>query len=148
MDLGNVYGFNVIVIILNTILALVIALAAGKMHEVIHAIRAKQLGYKVTSFPLYKNEVDIHTKDCDGNCNDTCFTQDDPNFKSVARISYYILMPFGFLLVLFGYYMWTVRNTYFLGVMIGGIAIVFLHLMTLKFEGKDLNEKSLDKKEK
>ena len=136
MDLGNVYGFNVIVIILNTIVAMVIALVAGKVHEVIHALRAKQLGYKVNGISLWKNETDVDIE------------EDDPNFKRIARAPYYVMMPFGFFLIWLGYYMWTVRNMFYFGVIIGGIAIIFLHLLSLKFEGKDLNEISVDKKEK
>ena len=59
MDLSNVYGFNVIVIGLNTIIAMIIALAAGKAHEVIHAMRAKQLGYKVNKITLWKQQNDV-----------------------------------------------------------------------------------------
>jgi len=46
------YGFNVGSIIFNTIIALVITLVIGKLHEVIHMKTAQRLGYKVTGFKL------------------------------------------------------------------------------------------------
>lgn len=128
MDLGNVYGFNLIAIILNTIIAMVLALVAGKVHEVIHALRARQLGYKVNKITLWKNETDIAISD------------DDPNVKKIAMAPYYVMIPFGSLLILLGCYMWTLRNMFYFGVIIGGVAIIFLHLLSMKFEGKDLNE--------
>lgn len=127
MDLSNVYGFNIILIVANTIIALVIALILGKLHEVIHAIRAKQLGYKVNKISLWKNETDIDIK------------EDDPNFKKIARTPYYVMFPIGFLFIIIGYYMWTVRNPFYFGVIIGGIAIIFLHILSLRYEGKDVN---------
>jgi len=135
MDLGNVYGFNVLVIILNTIIALIIALAAGKAHEVIHAMRAKQLGYKVNKITLWKNETDIAIAD------------DDPNVRRIAMAPYYVMLPLGFILIVFGYYLLTIQSMFFLGIMIAGIAIVFLHLLSMKFEGKDLNETTFKKEE-
>jgi len=136
MDLSNVYGFNVLVIILNTIIAIIIALVAGKFHEVIHALRAKQLGYKVNKISLWKNETDIAIED------------DDPNVKDIAMAPYYVMLPLGFILIVFGYYLLTIQSMFFLGIMVAGVAIVFLHLLSLKFEGKDLNAISMDKKKK
>ena len=135
MDLGNVYGFNLISIILNTILAMVIALVAGKVHEVIHAVRARQLGYKVNKITWWKNETNIAISD------------DDPNVKKIAMAPYYVMIPFGGFLIWLGYVMWTLKNMFYFGVLIGGVAIIFLHILSMKFEGKDLNEISVEKKE-
>ena len=136
MDLYNLYGFNIIVIILNTILALVIALALGKFHEVLHALKAKQLGYRVNKISWWKNEVDI------------AVSEDNPDSKKIARFPYLINVPIGFILSIIGFYgilqiypLVVFNYDMSLGVLVGGVATLFLHALSVKFEGKDVNNK-------
>jgi len=118
-----VYGFNVGNIIFNTMLAMAITLVAGKLHEVVHYVVAKRLGYKIISFKLLKNETDVDIK------------EDDPNFKKIARAPYYVMMPIGAILLCLGIAIYP--SEIFLGVSVAGVAILFLHGLSFKFEGKD-----------
>lgn len=133
MDITDVGGFNLLMIIINTIIAMVIALVAGKSHELIHALRAKQLGYTVKKITLWKNETDID------------ITEDDPNYKKISRAPYYVMFPLGTCLIVCGYYLWTIRIPYYLGVLIAGVAIIFLHVLSIKFETTEPKKVAVDK---
>jgi hypothetical protein len=124
-----VYGFNITLIIINTFIAMVIALLLAKTHEVIHYVVAKKMGYKINGFKLWKNEVDVDIK------------PDDPNFKKIARAPYYVLIPVGALLVIWGVLMYP--GEYFLGILVAGVTILFLHCLSFPFEGKDIKKKML-----
>jgi len=120
----NVSGFNVGSIIFNTIIALVITLVIGKLHEVIHMVTAQRLGYKVTGFKLWKNEVDVDIK------------PDDPNFRKIANAPYYIMIPVGIALTIVGLFLYP--GEFFLGIFIAGVATLFLHGLSFLVEGKDV----------
>lgn len=128
--LEDVYGFNILNIILHTIIAIVITLILGKFHEVLHAFKAKKLGYKVNKISLWKNETDIE------------INENDPNHKKIAYFPYYVMFPLGILLIIFGWQPWK-GGTFIFGVLISGVAIIFLHCLSLIYEGKDLNDKML-----
>lgn len=108
---------------------MVIALLLAKTHEVIHYAVAKKMGYKINGFKLWKNEVDVDIK------------PDDPNFKKIARAPYYVLIPVGALLVIWGVLMYP--GEYFLGILVAGVTILFLHCLSFPFEGKDIKKKML-----
>ena len=111
--------FNYINIIFHTVVALAIAIPCGKAHEFIHIIAAKRLGYKINKIEWWKNEVDI------------AINQDDPNNRKIARAPYYVMIPFSLILIYLGWHFM------FLGVGIAGVGILFLHILTFKFEGRD-----------
>lgn len=134
------YGINIVNVIIHALIAIGITVPLGKVHEILHVIKAKQLGYKCTKFALCKNEIEVHQKDCDGNCGDKCFTKNDPNWKNVAYAPYFVMFPLGFLLIVFGWQPWQ-GGTFILGVFIAGVAVILLHCISLPFEGKDVRRK-------
>jgi len=128
------YDFNVGNILINFLIALVIALVSGKFHEVIHYVVARRLGYKVNSFSLWKNEVDV------------AIEPTDPNYKKIAVAPYLFFYPFGTVMLLLGIYLFP--SDLFLGFLVAGIAILFLHTLSFFYEGKDVKRKVSDVQEK
>jgi len=130
------YGINVLNVLFHIFVAISITLPLGKFHELLHVVKAKQLGYKCTKFSLWKNEIEIHRKDCDGKCKDTCFTKENPHWKTVGYAPYFVMFPLGFLLIVLGLQPWQ-GGTFILGVFVAGIAVILLHCLSLPFEGKN-----------
>jgi len=111
--------FNIPLIILHTIVAFVICLIAGKVHELLHVYVAKKYGYTITSFALWKNEVDIDIE------------PDDPNVKKIAHAPYFVMFPLGGILVVLGWYI------DFLGILVAGVGIVLMHSVTVFLEERE-----------
>jgi len=118
---GDITLFEVTI---HTVIAIAIVLPCGWLHEYLHCVAARKLGYKVTSMNLRRNETDIK------------ISPDDPNVKKIAKAPYYILTPIGIILLVVG----IALNI--LGVGIAGVTILFLHGLSFWFEGKEKeNEK-------
>lgn len=122
----NIYGFDVLQIALHIIIAIAIAVPLGKVHELCHLRTAKRLGYKVTNFQLWKNEIEIDIKHA------------DPNTKKIAYAPYYIMIPICLFLIGIG---WQYQ---ILGVFIAGVGSLLIHMITLPLEGRDLKEQEED----
>lgn len=120
--------FNVPLIIGHTIVALVICLIAGKFHEVLHVVVAKKYGYKIKSFALWKNEVDVDIE------------ADDPNLKKIANAPYFVMFPLGVCLILVGWFI------DFLGILVAGVGIILMHSVTVFLEGRE--ERGMQKLQK
>lgn len=117
---------EIIELLLHTVLGMAIAVALGWLHEFLHMYAAIRLGYKVNNINLRMNETDID------------ITEDDPNFKKIALAPYYVNFPLAILLVVVGIYL------NFLGIIIGGVATILLHSVTVWVEGKDLKKTLCD----
>ena len=113
---GNITLFEVTI---HTVIAIAILLPCGWLHEYLHCVAARKLGYKVTSMNLRRNETDIK------------ISPDDPNVKKISNAPYYILVPFGIILLVIGI------GFGILGVGIAGVGILFLHSLSFWFEGKE-----------
>jgi len=105
-------------LVLQFLITIVICIALGKIHEVLHIYKAKKLGYKLLSYKLFKNEVDIDIQ------------SDDPNVRKIALFPYIVLVPVGWLLVPLGWYIDS------LGVLLAGLATVIIHFLSIRAEGK------------
>jgi len=119
--------FNIINIIFHAVVAILIAVPCGKIHELIHVYSAKKLGYKINKIEWWKNEVDI------------AIEQDDPNNKKIARAPYYVMIPFSIILIIIG---WQLK---FLGVGVAGVGLLLMHLVTFKLEGREEDLEELAK---
>ena len=108
-------------LLIHGIISVVIVLGLGKVHELLHARKAIQLGYKVRNFKLlgWKNETDIDIE------------IDNPDLIKIARAPYYVLMPFGIIMLLVGFWF----MTFFL--IISGAGVVFIHSLTYWKEIED-----------
>jgi len=112
-------SINLVEVLIQTIIAIVCVVPMGTLHELIHAWKAKQLGYTVKSMNLRKNETIIDIQ------------ADDPNHEKIAKAPYYFMFPIGAIIIIAGYFLEV------LGMIIGGIAILFLHLISFWLEGED-----------
>ena len=111
--------FNIINILFHAAVAIVIAVPCGKIHELIHVVVAKKLGYKINYIKIWKNEVDI------------AIEPSDPNSGRIARAPYYVMIPFSIILIWLG---WHFK---FLGVGVAGVGLLLMHIVTFKFEGRE-----------
>lgn len=125
--------FNISNIIFHAIIAIIIAVSCGKIHELLHVVRAKQLGYKINKIEWWKNEVDI------------AITQDDPNNKAIGRFPYYVMIPASIIMIVVGWQPWNSIFPWFLGITIAGIGLLLMHLVTLPFEGREDEIKKVSK---
>ena len=117
------YGFDILYVVINILIALAIAIPIGKLHEYIHKWTAERLGYKVTGFKLWKNETDVDIK------------KSDPNWKKVAYAPYYYLIPLGLGIAAVGF---IIIDRYIgLGILVGGVGTVLMHVVSIKVEGRD-----------
>ena len=147
----EIYGFNIVNIIINTGIAIFISIVIGKLHEVFHIIRANQLHYQVVNFELWKNETEIGTcpvcnhvvvnenanvvgkcKWCKGPLYDQL--PKDVEHK-IGKFPYYFNFPIGIALIIIGwfsqpFYIWW-------GIIVAGVFIVFAHIITLPLEGRE-----------
>jgi len=111
-------------ILVDTILAIIIALAIGFTHEGLHYWQAVKLGYKPK---WYRTAIMMgfiithHTKR-------NVWME---HKKKIARAPYVVLVPISLLLLISGFFM----NQ--LGIMIGGVAGLLLHGVSWFSEGKD-----------
>ena len=105
-------------LVLQVVITFAICFALGKAHEGLHIYKAKKLGYKLLSYKLFKNEVDIDIQET------------DPNVRKIALFPYTILVPLGWLLVPLGWFL----NSF--GILMAGVATVLIHGLSVKNEGK------------
>lgn len=105
-------------IITQFAITVLICFSLGKIHEILHIYKARQLGYRLISYKLFKNEVDID------------ILESDPNVRKIGLYPYIILVPLGWLLVPIGWYLDS------FGILLAGVATVILHALSLKGEGK------------
>jgi hypothetical protein len=105
-------------IIIQVIIAIVICMALGKVHEYLHMRKAKQLGYAIKSFKWFRNETDVDIQ------------PDDPNVRKIAYAPYIVLVPTGWLLFILGF----VIDSF--GIFLGGIGTLVIHGLSLGKEGK------------
>jgi len=115
----EVMGIDALWLIGQTALAIVIALIIGKVHEYFHVREAKKLGYKITGFAFWKNEVDIAIK------------PDDPNVDKIARAPYYYMIPLSIILIPIGYFVWQP------GIIVAGIGSLIMHSVSIFVEGRE-----------
>jgi len=111
-------------IMIDTILAITIALAIGFTHEGLHYRQAVKLGYKPK---WYREKITMgfiishHTKR----------SVWLGHKKKIARAPYVVLVPVSVVILLLGLYMSS------LGLTIGGVAGLLLHGISWPMEGKD-----------
>lgn len=111
-------------IVRDIIIAVVIAVPCGAIHEWLHARKAMKLGYNVqVDFRSNETTIDV--------------PNDSPDAKKIARAPYVVMFPLSFILLTIGLYF----NQ--LGLIIGGGGIGFLHLISYPLEGRDIGEGSI-----
>lgn len=105
-------------LVIQFVIIVIITFSLGKVHETLHIYKAKKLGYRITSYKRWKNEVDIDIQ------------PDDPNVKKIALFPYVVLVPLGWSLLPIGLYFDQ------FGVFLAGLATVIIHGLSLRREGK------------
>lgn len=114
--------FDVTEIVFHLVVAILIVTPTGTLHEWLHTRKARQLGYEVVHTNYRTNETEVKIE------------PDDPNVKVIGNAPYYVLFPLGAIIIIVGYIF------SILGVIVGGIAILFLHAISFWLEGEDLHE--------
>jgi len=112
-------------ILVDSILAIIIALCIGFTHEALHYRKAVKLGYEPKWYRtkiMMGFEITHHTKR-------SIWMK---HRKQIALAPYVVLVPVSIILIVVGVY----YN--YLGILIGGIAGVLLHGVSWFFEGKDV----------
>ena len=111
-------------ILIDTILAITIAIAIGFTHEGLHYWQAVKLGYKPKWYRtkiMMGFEISHHTKRVVWLVHK----------KKIARAPYVVLVPVSLVILLAGIYF----NQF--GLMVGGIVGLLLHGVSWPLEGKD-----------
>ena len=99
-------------IILDTILAIAIAVSLGFLHEALHIRKAKQLGFKA-------EKVKGH--------NITLVDVEDPvKARQIGLAPYYVIVPSATVILLAGIYLFN------LGLIVGGGATLLIHAFAYK----------------
>jgi len=113
---------TILYFIINTIIALAIALPMGSLHEYLHVRKAKQLGLEVSRVSYIRNEVLIDVND-------------EKMDKQIRMAPYRVLFPLSLLILGIGLFFMQ------LGLMVGAGASVIMHLASYAMEGRDVKEK-------
>lgn len=115
--------FNIILyFIVNTIIALAVALPMGALHEYLHVRKAKQLGLKVLGVSYIKNEVLIDVKD-------------EKMDKQIKMAPYKVLFPLSLFILGVGLFFMQ------LGLIVGAGMSLIIHLIAYAMEGREVEEK-------
>ena len=110
-------------ILLDIIIAMIITVPCGTLHEYLHVRKAIKLGYNAkVNFRRNETTIDI--------------PPDSPDAKKIAQAPYIVMIPFSLFLIIFGWYI----N---FGIFIAGVAVLFLHIISYPFEGKDIEKGSV-----
>ena len=110
-------------VLLDIIIAIIIAVPCGTLHEYLHVRKAIKLGYKAkVNFRRNETEIDV--------------PPDSPDVKKIARAPYVVMIPLSLFLILIGYYIK-------FGILIGGVCVLFLHIISYPLEGKDIEKGSI-----
>lgn len=107
----------ILFILVNSIIAILIAVPLATIHEFLHARKAKQLGCLVVSQNLIKNETIVDTKDPE-------------KIKQIARAPYYYLVPTSILILVIGLCL----NQW--GIIIGGAGFLLMQCIAYPIEGR------------
>ena len=110
---------NILDVVLNLIIAGVICVLFEIFHELLHILRAKQLGYKISSFSIKNAEVVVDVKN------------ESDNIK-IARFPYLIILPVSILMLYIGYSYSIDFLTW------SSIMIVIFHIISYKLEGREV----------
>jgi len=111
-------------IVVHSIIGIVIALTIGFMHEGLHYLKAKKLGYETEWFRTKMSMgFTISHKSNRG--------QWRIDKKKIALAPYYALVPVSIIILLIGIYLGH------LGIGVGGVAGILLHVIGWPMEGKD-----------
>ena len=104
--------------IIQGIIAVIIAVSFGVIHEYLHRRKAIQLGCNVTKGPRFKNETIVDTTD-------------PIKVKQIARAPYIVIVPIALVILGIGIYL------VHLGLMAGGGATLLIHAITYPLEGRE-----------
>jgi len=111
-------------IVTHSIIAIAIALSLGFLHEVMHYWKATKLGYQPkwyrTTFRMYF-EVSSHS-------NRKSWRED---MKKIGIAPYYVVVPLSFAILIIG------LSIQHLGIIIGGLGSIILHLVSYRKEGEE-----------
>ena len=107
----------ILFILINSIIAIAIALPLATIHEFLHSRKAKQLGCLVVSQNLIKNETVIDT-------------EDPEKIKQIARAPYFYLVPTSIIILVIG--LWLNQ----LGIIIGGAGFLLMQCVAYPLEGR------------
>jgi len=105
-------------VIINSLIAVAIAVPMGVIHEYLHKRKAKQLGYNVVKSNLVKNETIVDVTD-------------KTHVKQIARAPYYYLIPLNLIILIIGIYLMQ------FGIMCGGGGTLLMHAISYPLEGRE-----------
>jgi len=107
----------ILFVLVNSIIAILIAVPLATIHEFLHARKAKQLGCLVVSQNLIKNETIVDTKDPE-------------KIKQIARAPYFYLVPVSIIILVIGLWL----NQW--GIIIGGAGFLLMQCVAYPIEGR------------
>ena len=105
--------------IFDFLVAIMIPVFFGTLHEYLHAWRAKHLGYNV-KINLFRNYVDADVP------------KESPDFKKIANAPYVVILPLSLLIFILGIYFMQ------FGLVFGALTTLFLHVLSYPLEGKEV----------
>lgn len=113
-------------IIYHSIIAIVIAVPMGTLHEYLHFRKAKQLGCKVTK-NYRKNETVVEG-------------DEDPKIsKQIKQAPYILIIPISIIILLIGLFF------IHMGLIMGGGGTLLIHTISYPLEGREFNERHKSK---
>ena len=110
-------------LLFDIIIAIIIAVPCGTLHEYLHVREAIKLGYQANvNFRRNETEIDVPSG--------------SPDAKKIARAPYKVMIPLSLFLIFLGYYI----N---FGILIAGVCVLFLHIISYPLEGRDIEKGSI-----
>jgi len=106
--------FNVFI---ELVVALIIAVSMGFLHELLHIHMARHLGYNVKKIDFFKNEIVVDVDDVG-------------DIRKIARAPYIVLIPLNMIIFLTGIWFCSI------GLMVGGGTVLLLHAVSYFREGR------------
>jgi len=108
----------IIFFIIQSIIALCIAIPMGYFHEYLHIRKAKQLGCEIVK--RKGNQLTINTG------------HDEKKNKLIANAPYKIIIPISIIILVIGIYLLQI------GLMVGSGGTILIHAISYPLEGRDI----------